>query len=195
MRVSVKGETTADRVLDLAESLAQTRGFHGFSYGDVATELGITRAALHYYFPSKAELGVARIHRYHQRFRARLDEMTASSSSPAQCVEQYAEIYRALFANGRMCLCGMLAAEFETLGEPLRPALVAFFDTSYDWLAATLTAGRDSGTIRFAGEARETAELVVSTLEGAMLVNRPVGNAVRFDDVVRRLLAQLLVSR
>ena len=41
----------------VAERLVQVRGFNGFSYADVADELDITKAALHYHFPGKAELG------------------------------------------------------------------------------------------------------------------------------------------
>ena len=57
------GETpdTATQILDVAERLAQVRGFNGFSYADVAGELKITKAALHYHFAGKAELGVALI--------------------------------------------------------------------------------------------------------------------------------------
>ena len=48
---------TAERILDVAEALVQSRGFNGFSYADVAEELQITKAGLHYHFPGKAELG------------------------------------------------------------------------------------------------------------------------------------------
>ena len=48
---------TADRILDSAERLVQVRGFNAFSYADVARELGITKASLHYHFAGKAELG------------------------------------------------------------------------------------------------------------------------------------------
>jgi AcrR family transcriptional regulator len=33
---------TAARILDSAERLVQSRGFNGFSYADVAAELGVT---------------------------------------------------------------------------------------------------------------------------------------------------------
>jgi len=33
---------TASDILDIAERLAQTRGFNGFSYADVSSELGIS---------------------------------------------------------------------------------------------------------------------------------------------------------
>ena len=59
---------TATRILDVAERLAQVRGFNGFSYADIAAEVGITKAALHYHFASKADLGKALISRYAARF-------------------------------------------------------------------------------------------------------------------------------
>jgi TetR/AcrR family transcriptional regulator, transcriptional repressor for nem operon len=192
VQVSVKSDQTAtvDRILDLAEERVQTRGFHGFSYGDIAVELGITRAALHYHFRSKSELGAALIDRYHRRFSARLDDIAATSPTQVARLVEYADIYRGVFADSRMCLCGMMAAEFETLDEPMRQSLQAFFDTNYGWLSEVLTAGRTAGEIHFSGDARESAELLVSTLEGAMLLNRPYGNTRRFEDVVSQLLAQ-----
>ena len=59
---------TAVRILDVAERLVQTRGFNRFSYADIANEVGVTKAALHYHFASKAELGDALITCYAGRF-------------------------------------------------------------------------------------------------------------------------------
>ena len=50
---------TASSVLDVAERLVQVRGYNGFSYADVAAELQLSKAALHYHFAGKAELGEA----------------------------------------------------------------------------------------------------------------------------------------
>jgi len=55
----VKDTDTATRMLDSAEELVQRRGFNGFSYADVAGDLGVTKASLHYHFRSKAELFAA----------------------------------------------------------------------------------------------------------------------------------------
>ena len=63
---------TASKILDVAERLVQLRGFNGFSYADVAEELGISKASLHYHFAGKAE---ALIERYASRFTASLDEI------------------------------------------------------------------------------------------------------------------------
>ena len=78
-RVTDDGDT-ATRILDSAESLVQVRGFNGFSYADVAAELGVTKASLHYHFPGKAELGRALIVRYATRFNAALAGIDASGA-------------------------------------------------------------------------------------------------------------------
>ena len=70
----------------------------------------------------------------------------------------------------------MLAAEYQTLPEPMRDAVIGFFDENEAWVAGVLAQGRDEGTLAFDGPPREAAQLIVSALEGAMLVARPYGD-------------------
>src|ERR1700749_2019497 len=100
---------TRTRILDAAERLVQRRGFNGFSYANVATELGVTKASLHYHFPGKAELGEALIARYTDRFSAELDRLDADGLAPTAKLAAYAALYANVLREDRMCLCGMLA--------------------------------------------------------------------------------------
>jgi len=45
---------TSQQILDIAQRLVQTRGFNAFSYADIASELKVSKASLHYHFASKA---------------------------------------------------------------------------------------------------------------------------------------------
>ncbi len=187
-RVRDDGDT-ATRILDSAETLVQTRGFNGFSYADVAAELAVTTASLHYHFPGKAELGRALIRRYSTRFTASLAGIDAATGHAPAKLEAYAQLYAGVLREHRMCLCGMLAAEYQTLPEPMRAAVLGFFDENESWVERVLADGRDAGTLAFAGAPREAAQLVVSALEGAMLVARPYGDSRRFETAARWLLA------
>src|SRR5215216_3333720 len=100
---------TASRILDVAERLAQTRGFNGFSYADIATELAVTKASLHYHFSTKGVLGRALIARYHDVFVGLLGEIDAETTRAAEKLARYVALYRAVLADDRMCLCGMIA--------------------------------------------------------------------------------------
>jgi TetR/AcrR family transcriptional regulator, transcriptional repressor for nem operon len=180
---------TASRILDVAESLVQTRGFNGFSYADVAAQMKITKAALHYHFASKAELGEALVTRYAARFAAALEAVDDTGTKPAAKLEAYARLYLDVLRNKRMCLCGMLAAEYQTLPEPMRVAVLRFFDANETWLQKVLDHGKATGCLQFGGSARDTARTIISSLEGAMLVARPYGDIDRFQAATRSLLA------
>lgn len=182
---------TGTQILDVAERLVQVRGFNGFSYADVAAELKITKAALHYHFAGKAELGEALVARYAARFAEALAKVEARTSKAPARLDGYADLYLDVLRQQRMCLCGMMAAEFETLSTPMQSALIGFFDENEQWLARVLEQGRKEGTLTFAGSPRATARMIVSGLEGAMLVARPFGDITRFQDAAKRLLSGL----
>src|SRR5919201_866211 len=94
--------TTATRILDEAERLTQTRGFNGFSYADVAAVVGTTRAALHYHFPSKTDLGNALLARYAARFFVALDEIEASGAPEPQRLRRYVRLYWDVLSKDRL---------------------------------------------------------------------------------------------
>ena len=187
----VEPADTATQILDVAEGLVQVRGFNGFSYADVAVELKITKAALHYHFPGKAQLGQALIERYATRFAEALAAAVARTLDASARLSVYADLYLDMLRKKHMCLCGMMAAEYETLPAPMQDAVVRFFDENERWLTRVLKQGRESGTLDFAGAPREIARMIVSCLEGAMLVTRPFGDISRFQAAADRMLVSL----
>ena len=191
MKAQQEKRDTAQRILDIAEELVRVRGFNAFSYADVAAELGITKASLHYHFSGKGELGQALVGRYSQRFVRALHGIdTETDDAPANLVA-YANLYADALQGDGMCLCGMLAADYQTLPKPMRDSVLAFFDENETWLTGVLEQGRTDDTLEFERPARDTARMIISTLEGAMLVARPYGELARFQDTATALLSGL----
>jgi TetR/AcrR family transcriptional regulator, transcriptional repressor for nem operon len=186
---SAEGDTWT-RILDAAERLVQTRGFNAFSYADVASELAITKPALHYHFASKAELGEALIHRYAARFEGALEHIDQTAPNARAKLTSYVELYGQVLAQNRMCLCGMLAAESDTLSDAMRSAVVAFFDHNESWLANVLDEGRQDHTLHVTASIRDTAQMIIGSLEGAMLVARTYHDTARFTATADCLLAE-----
>jgi TetR/AcrR family transcriptional regulator, transcriptional repressor for nem operon len=180
MQVRTKPTETAELILDAAERRAQVLGFNGFSYADVAGELGITTASIHYHFPSKADLGVNLIERYTERFMAALAQTEADHEDVSERLRQYARLYEGALIGDRLCLCGMMAAEFETLADPIKTRLRQFFKRNEAWLAAQLQHGRSTQAMMLVGEPRAMAAAITSALEGAMLVARVRGGPAGF---------------
>ena len=115
---------------------------------------------------------------------------TAGGAANAK-LDSYAGLYLRVLRNRKMCLCGMLAAEYQTLPQPMQDAVIRFFDENERWLESVLEQGRADGSLHFAGSARDTARMIVGGLEGAMLVARPYGDVARFQAAAASLLAGL----
>ncbi len=184
---------TRDFVLDVAQEFVQTRGFNAFSFRDVAEQVGIKTASIHYYFPTKSELCRALIARQREQVKAVLAEIDFEEKDPRKKLFRYVAVYKSTLEIGnRMCMCGMLAAEFTTLDSPIVEELRSSFDDHESWLTQVLTAGLSTGAIQCSGSAREEARLLVSSLEGAMLVARAYEDTTRFEDASRFLLRRLI---
>jgi TetR/AcrR family transcriptional regulator, transcriptional repressor for nem operon len=176
-------------MLDVAERLVQTRGFNAFSYADVAKALGIRKASLHHHYATKSELGLALLERYRRAFGQALRRIEAGSGDTLAQLRGYVTLYGSVLRRGRMCMCGMLAADVATLPRPMRESVASFFAENEAWLARVLEQGRRKGAIRFEGRAGAMADVFVSSLEGAMLMARGGGKARAFEAVAGHLLA------
>ncbi|MCK6450227.1 MAG: TetR/AcrR family transcriptional regulator [Alphaproteobacteria bacterium] len=187
-----RGET-AGQILDIAETLIQTRGYSAISYHDIAQPLGIRKASIHYHFPSKADLGVAVVERYARRFAEALAAVEADESRPAMAmldayVEPYLEFAR---TPERVCLCGALAGELMALPPAMRARVEAFFAAQQEWIARMLARGRRRGELALPADPARTARMVFGALQGALIVKRTTGDVSQMSDVVEVLKAQL----
>ena len=185
--------TTATQILDLAETLIQTRGYSAFSYQDIAAALGIRKASIHYHFASKTDLGVAVVTRYTERLAAALAGiMRDESTSTAALLDFYVTPYLQFAETpDRVCLCGALAGEMLALPAAMRACVARFFRSHQAWLAKILERGAARNEVTLSAPAAKIARLVFAALQGALLVKRTTADAAQLDDVVLALKAQL----
>jgi len=113
------------------------------------------------------------------------------SKDARERLRRYAAIYGAVLGDDRMCLCGMLAAEFGTLPEPMRVEMRHFFDENERWLVGVLKQGKREKTLKFTGSPADTAQALIGSLEGAMMIARSYADPRRFKTVTERILVEL----
>jgi TetR/AcrR family transcriptional repressor of nem operon len=160
--------STTERILDTAQALAQVRGYNGFSYADISAELAITKPSIHYHFPTKTQLAEALIARYRRRFDAARQKAADDAAGVRERLTSYARLYAEVFTDGgRMCLCGVFAADAASLPPEVRRATAAFFDDQQRWVAAVFA---EAGLP--AARARGAAQAFLAALEGALLLAR-----------------------
>jgi TetR/AcrR family transcriptional repressor of nem operon len=184
---------TAEQILDLAETLIQTRGYSAFSYQDIADSLGIRKASIHYHFPSKADLGIAVVDRYAARFDAGLAAIGQDQSQTSMAMlDFYVEPYIGFaMTPDRICLSGALSGEILALPGELRVRIDGFFRAHQDWLAEILKRGAARGEFTLAAPPAKVARFLFAALQGALLVKRTTGDVTQLRDVVAVMKSQL----
>ena len=90
-------------------------------------------------------------------------------------------------------MCGILAAEYQTLPEAMRPRSSASSTRTRSGSRTFSRRARLDGTLTYRGRAEDVAQGILSTLEGAMLIARPYGDLARFNAAASQLLASLSV--
>lgn len=181
-----------NQILDIAARLIQQRGFNGFSYADIAVEIGIRKASLHHHFPSKTGLGIALIARYDGQFRAALEDIDAKHSGYFARLRAFIGLYRESLVANKMCLCGMLATDHMTLDAALLPSLQNFFKGNAAWLQRTLRAGVASKEFRLHGTTAAVAQHWLASLQGALLVAYVTGEPAGFEMTEAQLRQSLI---
>jgi len=172
-----------EQLLEIAEKMARERGYHAFSFRDLATAAGIKSASVHYHFPTKDALGARLTARYTDAFLGALPDPDDPSLAPAALFAAYVGAFRApLVDEGLMCLCGLFAAETDGLPQEVADEVRGFIARNEAWLARALRRiGLDGDALT------DRASLILSALEGAMLMAHASGSVDRFDSAVRDL--------
>lgn len=160
-------------ILNSARILMMDRGYNGFSFRDVAAEVGIKSASIHYHYATKADLAEATAKAYREAFSEATDGLVGTDASALL------RAYGALFVTtlrdqGGLCLGGVLAADATTLPDQVRTEVIAFFEAQHEWVARVLKSGQASGEFRADLDTKAFAKMFVSSLEGAMMVSRAI---------------------
>ena len=188
-----KDKPTAQAILDVAQRLCQERGFNGFSFRDLSESLGIKSSSVHYHFATKEDLGEALVKRYRDSFIAQLGALDVShfsgQLSAAQQLKAFAQAIGGLLEeHPRMCLCGMLASDRDTLPERVRRAVTDFFLDTERWLEGCIRRGISEGSIAPHNDPALLAQMMMAGLQGLVLCARAHGDRSRFAPGAQWLL-------
>jgi TetR/AcrR family transcriptional repressor of nem operon len=156
----------AAAILDAAERRIREAGYNGFSFRDLAADVGVKSSSVHYHFPTKEQLAAAVARRYTERF---IVSVGAEMDSGHDVMSAWRRVFRrAWVEDGRMCLCGILGVMSQDLPEEVASEVRRFFKVGLDALVA-------------ANVSRADAIKLLAGLEGAMLMANALGDVSVFD--------------
>jgi TetR/AcrR family transcriptional repressor of nem operon len=183
---------TKTSLLDSAERAARTRGFDGFSYADLAADVGITKPSIHHHFASKATLAVALMQRYYTNLETACAEIDQEQSTGATRLAALIARYQGALDGGQsLCLCVSFSTSTKSLSAETIAEMNRFRSMMTDWLAKTFEQGRDDGTILNVVDPLAEATATLPLLEGAQLAARVAQDTQRFEAAVQLLSIRL----
>lgn len=180
-----------EHILDIAQRLIQQRGVNGFSYADIAREIGISKASLHHHFATKTDLVARLMERYTDQLTAYLEATDRNANTAIDKLRAYCDLYRMSLDSERICMGGMLSAEAITLDERIHPQLARFFDLQRNWLTRVLDAGRTTAELSSQGSTLQDACTLIAALQGALVLSRAARSTECFDQTAEGLLTRL----
>jgi TetR/AcrR family transcriptional regulator, transcriptional repressor for nem operon len=192
----MRGTTTntKERILDVAQDLIQRRGLNAMSFQDLSDAVGIRKASVHHYFANKPEMVNALLLRYQTDFADAVNQILRSRGSGKTKLGRYFGLFQQTLQAGqhdKSCLCGMLVAEIYSLDDDGVALLRRFLRENAEYLCEMINAGIDDGSLSVRGDAAVTAEMVLATLEGALLLARCDGGPKRFSRMLQQLMMLL----
>ncbi len=167
---------TRENILELGENLIRSKGYNAFSYLDISSELGIKNAAIHYYFPSKENLGTSIVRTNIQRFEEMVQNMHSRGFDEIRQLQTFIKIYIKSHREKKLCIVGSLGPDYNTLNESTRTELKKMTEMILDWLTGILKTGREKGIFAFAGDPKYRAVVLFSSLMASLQLTRILEN-------------------
>lgn len=167
---------TRSEIIRLAGELIRSIGYNSFSYADISKKLGIKNAAIHYYFPSKSDLGVEVI----KENLAAFNELTEKwkSLDYKQQLTNYIHMHDSFIKKSWVCVVGSLAPSYDTLPENMQKELERLVNTILQWLTDLLDKGKKDKAFSFKETPRTKAFMVHSALLSSLQMNKVLKNDV-----------------
>jgi TetR/AcrR family transcriptional repressor of nem operon len=177
----VMAADTKERIMEAARLTVQDLGYSGLSFRELAKDVGIKSASIHYYFETKGDLSAALVSRYTSHYTAYLDDLLTQGLDVKTCMARYTEVFaETLRADNRLCLAGMLGAERNALPEEVRSEVVKYGEMNERWLAQVL-AMQGSAKPK---EIQRRARAIYAAVQGAQLIAHTRGDVSVYQEII-----------
>ncbi|AYN96846.1 TetR/AcrR family transcriptional regulator [Pseudomonas sp. LTJR-52] len=180
-------------IVTLARSFIEAGGYNSFSYADISARVQISKASIHYHFPTKADLVREVVARYRAEARDGLAMLERQLADPVAQLNAYAGYWTECIEKGTssFCICAMLAAELPAIPANVAVEVQGHFEELTAWLASTLERGAANKQFRLHSSPLIEAKVFMASVHGAMLAARGFGDPHTFESLVRVSIQRL----
>ncbi|MDC8099446.1 TetR/AcrR family transcriptional regulator [Chryseobacterium rhizosphaerae] len=161
---------TKDLIIAVSSELLTEKGYNAFSYADISDRIKIKKASIHYYFPTKTDLGIAII----ENHKTKIESLHSKQAdlTAFERLHQLGQYYIHLINENKICLMGTLASDGNTIEPALKEKSMEFCQTILRHTIEILNTGIDDHQFKFIENTENKAIEILSSLMGLAQIGR-----------------------
>ena len=179
MSLSNKALATRERILESADDLFYLHGYNATGLDKVIKAAEVTKGNFYYHFESKESLAIASLERHFDLLTKELEQKVLSKKkSPLNALFGILDLMsgrqKKQKRDGYMrgCYFGNLTLELSTNSQAVRSKVKFIFKQYLDLFESLLTEARDSGEVPKDIDPKTVSAVILSQMEGAMLLDK-----------------------
>lgn len=176
--LTAKARATRERILAAAEQLFHRHGYHATGLDRIIAEAGVTKGNFYYHFKSKEMLAVDTLQRHFDRIGNAMSQRARTGSPPLDSLLGILELFVETIEQQKRnegvmgCYFGNFSLEMGGENAAVRKGLARVFATFRDRFRQLLEQARDAGVLAADRDPEQIAGVIVSLLEGAILLDK-----------------------
>lgn len=184
-----KGERTRERIIRQTGPLFNERGYAGAALSDILEATGLRKGGIYNHFASKDELALAAFDHTFELASRYVVRALEGKEVPVERLSALLEAYRTLLEEPALrggCPILNTAVESDDTHPALRERARAAMDSWRALFRNTIERGIARGTVR-AVDADEVASVMISTIEGAVMMSKLYSDRVHLERAINHL--------
>jgi len=195
--VGKKGNKTIENILDTSIELFFQKGIEATSISDITAKTGISKGSLYFHFPDKQTLVSEALSRYENSFFEFIN-VSLQGNSPGEKMENFFESVKKMhktknYSGG--CIFGNTALEMADKNDSLSQMVKHVFDRWTSILSNIIRDAQKTGEIRRDIDSLVLANLIVSSLEGGIMLSRLEKNGEPLSQTIFALDTMLCLKK
>lgn len=181
-----------EQIIQEANTLLVEKGFNAFSYKNITEKINIKTSSIHYYFPTKSDLGIAIIQKHQQALEQTIAK--TKEKTPLEKLKKLFHYYKRLAAEQKVCIVGALTSDINTLDDPLRQEILIFSDAIITWTTSILQEGQTQNIFKHLPDTSLKARQIIASLMALVQFARIEKKQTDFDLMTQMILDELKLN-
>ncbi len=190
MEITSKAERTRQLIVERSAHLFNTKGFAGTSMQDIMLATGLTKGGIYGHFQSKEEIAIEAFEHASGQVIRLLGEKVSAHSSATDKLNALLNFYRLYFVSPPIkggCPVLNTSVEADDTNPLLRASVVKVLNKLHKSIAGIVKQGIAAGEFKATFNPERFAILMVSMIEGGLMVSGAYGDPKYLNTVLDQL--------